>query len=105
MELNYKYKINKLVKENIENLHDCITAVHYTKTGVDSNNTSVDFSDVLELTDFMWGGFTPYHEVTKYQVISWIENDKNYMKSVDKSIKTLIDQEYIDEVVSEDDEE
>lgn len=87
MALTYTWEIRGLRKAAESNgLNNVILDVHWRKTGVNENGVSAYFDGSTPLPVPTSDDFTPYEQLTKEQVISWLptvigdyENHINHM--------------------------
>lgn len=73
MAITYTWEITNLRKANqLNNLDNVIVHVRWKKIGTDENGTTGEFSGATPLAA-PGGNFTPYEQLTKEQVLGWIQ--------------------------------
>ena len=74
MALTYTWKIEKLTKTTQDAVEDVIIHVRWVLTGTDENGLQGSFSGATPLKfDSSAEGFVPYTNLTKEDVVSWLE--------------------------------
>jgi hypothetical protein len=74
MAITYAWEITNLRKANTLNtLENVVVHVRWKKVGTDENGTTGEFAGATPLTA-PDSDFTPYEELTKEQVLGWIQN-------------------------------
>ena len=75
MAITYTYEIMSLIRETSDSINDAVTTIYYIKTGTNENGISGDWHGDLSFTmdQIDPEGFTEFSQLTKQQVIDWIE--------------------------------
>jgi hypothetical protein len=92
--MNINTRIYKLeCIENKNGMENIILKVHFECTGEETIN-SLSYSAITQgvstLEDPEINNFIPYNNVTKEQVVSWIENTRQYQEVI-RQLRILID--------------
>lgn len=74
MAITYTWDITNIRKApQLEGMTDVLVHVRWTKTGTDENGTTGVFQGATPLSPPS-GDFTPYEELTKEQVLGWVQS-------------------------------
>jgi hypothetical protein len=74
MAISYTWDITNMRKApTLEGMNNVIVHVRWTKTGTDENGTTGVFQGATPLSLPASGSFTPYEELTKEQVLGWVQ--------------------------------
>jgi len=74
MAITYTWDITDIKKaQQVDGLTDVIVHIRWKKTGTDDKGTAGEFVGATPLTASS-GSFTPYEELTKEQVLGWIQS-------------------------------
>jgi hypothetical protein len=74
MAITYTWDITGMTKApQLNELTDVVVHVRWKKTGTDDKGTTGEFVGATPLTASS-GSFTPYEDLTKEQILEWIQN-------------------------------
>lgn len=74
MAISYTWDITNMRKApQLEGMDNVLVHVRWTKTGTDENGTTGVFQGATPLPLPTSGSFTPYEELTKEQVLGWVQ--------------------------------
>ena len=74
MAITYTWDITNLRKApTLNGMNDVLVHVRWTKTGTDENGTTGVFQGATPLSAPQAEGFTTYEDLTKEQVLGWIQ--------------------------------
>jgi hypothetical protein len=74
MAISYTWDITNLRKApQLEGMDNVLVHVRWSKTGTDANGTTGIFQGATPLSLPTSGSFTPYEELTKEQVLGWVQ--------------------------------
>jgi hypothetical protein len=89
MAITYTWDITNIRKApTLEGMNNVIVHVRWTCTGTDENGTTGQFQGATPLPLPASGSFTAYEDLTKEQVLSWIQGIvvENYLDHVQEQI-------------------
>lgn len=92
MAITYTWDITNIRKApTLEGMNNVVVHVRWTKTGTDENGTTGQFQGATPLVAPS-GDFTPYEELTKEQVLGWVQNIvvDSYEQHVNEQIQKQI---------------
>ena len=99
MSLTYTFSLDKLKKENTEQLNNVITQLYWTKTGTDENGNSavIPGGTPFNISSVDSNNFIPYENLTEEIILSWIPDSND-----DEIIQRMINNQLNSEIDSSD---